>query len=121
MMQLDHLTIYVSDVARSRDWYVRTLDLKIEFEIPAIKGVALQDSAGFSLFLEERPAREFAPSCMLTFQVDDVEFKCQQLTGQGLELEAAPQKLPWGYGAELLDPDGYVIRLWDQRSMREKG
>ena len=26
----------------------------------------------------------------------------------------------WGYGAELTDPDGYLIRLWDQRSMKEK-
>lgn len=25
-----------------------------------------------------------------------------------------------GYGAELADPDGYLIRLWDQRSMKEK-
>ena len=24
-----------------------------------------------------------------------------------------------GYGAELQDPDGYLIRLWDERSMRE--
>jgi len=27
----------------------------------------------------------------------------------------------WGYGAELLDPDGYRIHLWDEVSMREKG
>jgi hypothetical protein len=26
----------------------------------------------------------------------------------------------WGYGPELADPDGYVIRLWDEKSMREK-
>jgi len=32
-----------------------------------------------------------------------------------------PQKLGWGYGAELLDPDGYRLQLWDERSMREKG
>jgi hypothetical protein len=24
----------------------------------------------------------------------------------------------WGYGAELIDPDGYLIRLWDERSMK---
>ena len=121
MVQLDHLTIYVSNLARSRAWYVATLALKVEFEIPPIKGVSLQDSSGFSLFIQERPAGEFAPSCMLTFQVDDVESKCRQLASQGIALEAAPQKLPWGYGAELLDPDGYVVRLWDQQSMREKG
>jgi hypothetical protein len=29
-------------------------------------------------------------------------------------------KVFWGYGAELSDPDGYVLRLWDQTSMKEK-
>ena len=38
-----------------------------------------------------------------------------------LKRVAAPQKLPWGYGAELDDPDGYRISLWDEVSMREKG
>jgi hypothetical protein len=28
-----------------------------------------------------------------------------------------PQKVFWGFGAELLDPDGYAIRLWDAKSM----
>jgi hypothetical protein len=35
--------------------------------------------------------------------------------------EKSPQKLLWGYGAELLDPDGYFVYLWDEKSMREKG
>ncbi len=26
-----------------------------------------------------------------------------------------------GYGAELRDPDGYQINLWDEESMRQKG
>ena len=29
----------------------------------------------------------------------------------------ALQKTYWGYGAELMDPDGYRIRLRDERSM----
>ena len=31
-----------------------------------------------------------------------------------------PQKNFWGYGPELADPDGYIVRLWDERTMREK-
>ena len=34
------------------------------------------------------------------------------LREQGVTLSAVPQKLFWGYGAELQDPDGYVVRLW---------
>ncbi len=29
-------------------------------------------------------------------------------------------KVFWGYGAELCDPDGYRLRLWNQRTMEEK-
>jgi hypothetical protein len=36
-------------------------------------------------------------------------------------MSARPQKLFWGYGAELTDPDGYLVRLWDEQSMKEKG
>jgi uncharacterized glyoxalase superfamily protein PhnB len=39
----------------------------------------------------------------------------------GVKFVHPPQKTFWGYGAELKDPDGYRIWLWDQKSMREKG
>jgi catechol 2,3-dioxygenase-like lactoylglutathione lyase family enzyme len=39
----------------------------------------------------------------------------------GLKVEfEIPDKLFWGYGAELRDPDGYLIYLWDERTMRGK-
>lgn len=31
-----------------------------------------------------------------------------------------PRKSYWGYRAELKDPDGYLVRLWDERSMKER-
>jgi catechol 2,3-dioxygenase-like lactoylglutathione lyase family enzyme len=34
MIKFDHLRIPVSDLARSRDWYIRTLGLKVAFEVP---------------------------------------------------------------------------------------
>ena len=41
MIKLDHLTIPVSDRERSRDWYVATLGLKVEFEVPKRNATAL--------------------------------------------------------------------------------
>ena len=121
MTHLDHLTIFVGEVARSRRWYTENLDLKLEFEIPGRNVAALQDSGGFTLFLEQSSKVESAPCCVLTFRVADVEAKCRELANRGVHLEAGPQKLFWGYGAELRDPDGYLVRLWDESSMREKG
>jgi len=120
MIRLDHLAIPVRGSARSRDWYTYNLGFEVEIEIPDRKTVGLKDEVGFTLFLEES-AGEVSPSCKFALQVDDVESKYRQLSARGLKFDKAPQKLFWGYGAELRDPDGYLLYLWDERSMREKG
>ena len=61
------------------------------------------------------------PSCTLAFEVDDVESMYGELSARDVIFEKSPQKLFWGYGAELRDLDGYLIYLWDERTMREKG
>jgi hypothetical protein len=53
-MKFDHLNLPVGDLDRSRDWWVSTLGLKVEFEIAERRAVALQDGEGFAIFLEER-------------------------------------------------------------------
>jgi Glyoxalase/Bleomycin resistance protein/Dioxygenase superfamily len=83
MITFDHLRIPVTDLARSRDWYVRTLGLTVEFEVPDRQTVALQDT--------------------------DRESSSPMV-----------RKSYWGYWAELADPDGYLIRLWDEGSMKEQ-
>jgi catechol 2,3-dioxygenase-like lactoylglutathione lyase family enzyme len=120
MVRLDHLTIPVKQHAVSRDWYVSNLGLRVEFEVTERRTVALQDDAGFTLFLVESD-EICSPPCTLTFQVDDVETTYQRLFSRSVPFEKAPQKLFWGYGAELRDPDGYLIYLWDEASMRVKG
>ena len=44
MIKFDHLRIPVTDLDRSRGWYIRTLGLKVEFEVPDRQTVALQDT-----------------------------------------------------------------------------
>jgi catechol 2,3-dioxygenase-like lactoylglutathione lyase family enzyme len=120
MARLNHLGLNVADWRRSRDWYTRCVGLKVEFEIPERKTVALQDDGGVTLFLSEQSGRNIA-SCTVMFEVDDVEAKHRELAALGVAFEKTPQKLFWGYGAELRDPDGYLVYLWDEKSMREKG
>ena len=119
MMKLDHLGLPVSDCARSRDWYVATLGLKVEFEVPERRTVALQDSDGFALFLQEAPAVH-PNGCAMWFQVDDVDATFAAWSVRGVAFAHGPRKSFWGYGAELADPDGYLVRLWDERTMKEK-
>ncbi len=120
MIRLDHLAVPVRDAAKSRDWYRENLGLQVEFEVPERKTVALRDDADLTLFLYEPSDEPVFPSCTLTFQVDDVDAKYRELSARGVAFERSPQRLFWGYGAELRDPDGYLIHLWDEKSMRER-
>jgi catechol 2,3-dioxygenase-like lactoylglutathione lyase family enzyme len=120
MMKFDHLSIPVTDRIRSRDWYVSTLGLKVEFEVDERRTVALQDSVGFAIFLQEATAPVSTNGCAMWFQVADVDATFADWSARGVEFAHGPRKAFWGYGAELNDPDGYLIRLWDERSMQQK-
>jgi catechol 2,3-dioxygenase-like lactoylglutathione lyase family enzyme len=120
MLKLDHLRIPVADLARARAWYVDTLGLTVEFEVPDRRTVALQDSHGFTIFLQEAPAPVRPGGSALWFQVADVEATFEAWSARGVAFSHGPRTSYWGYGAELQDPDGYLVRLWDERSMRER-
>ncbi len=120
MVRLDHLSLPVGDWQRSRDWYRRHLGFEVEFEIPERKTAAMRDDADLTLFLTEGEVI-VCPDISFTIQVDDVDAKYGELVAAGIAFVHPPMKVFWGYGAELLDPDGYRLRLWDQKSMTEKG
>ena len=120
MLKFDHLALPVANCKRSRDWYLKTLGFKVEFENPKTKTIAIQDQAGFTIFLNQVADKIAGPKCSLVIQVKDVDRKHRELVRKGIKFINPPQKLMWGYGAELADPDGYQINLWDKVSMRTK-
>jgi predicted enzyme related to lactoylglutathione lyase len=118
MVRLDHLSLPVVDWRKSRDWYKEHLGFEVEFEIADRQTAAMRDDADLTVFLYEY---EVAPCPGIsTIQVDDVEAKHRELSAAGIAFLHPPMKVFWGYGAELCDPDGYRLRLWDQTTMREK-
>ena len=119
MVRLDHLSLPVNDWQKSRDWYKSCLGFEVEFEIPDRKTAAMRDDADLTIFLYESEVT-VCPGISFTIQVDDVEAADQRLTAAGVSFVHPPMKVFWGYGAELRDPDGYSLRLWDQKSMKEK-
>ena len=120
MLRFDHLRIPVTDLARSRRWYVDTLGLAVEFEVQDRQTVALQDSHDFTIFLQQVADPVTPNGCALWFQVPDVDTTVAEWQQRGVVFAHEPRKSYWGYGAELKDPDGYLIRLWDERSMKER-
>ena len=120
MPRLDHLSLPVRDWRKSRDWYQRHLGFEQEFEIHERKTAAIRDDADLTMFLYEGEVAA-CPGISFTIQVDDVEAKYAALVAVGVSFVHPPMKVFWGYGAELHDPDGYRLMLWDQKSMKEKG
>ena len=117
MVKFDHMTLPVSDVRKSRDWYVNNLGFKVEFERGGT--TAIQDSAGFTIFLRKATKRLPGDKVTLTIQLKSVDRTHAKLSKNGLKFLNSPQPLFWGYGAELEDPDGYMLNLWDQVTMRQ--
>ena len=120
MPRLDHLSLPVRDWEKSRDWYRDHLGFEVEFEICERQTAAMRDDADLTIFLYQAEVTD-CPGVSFTIQVDDVEAKHEALAAAGILFVHRPMKVFWGYGAELCDPDGYRLRLWDPKSMWEKG
>ena len=120
MPRLDHLSLPVRDWRKSRDWYKNHLGFEVAFEIPDRKTAAMRDDADLTIFLYQAAVAD-SPGISFTIQVDDVKAKHDALAAAGVPFVHPPMKVFWGYGAELCDPDGYRLRLWDQKTMKEKG
>jgi predicted enzyme related to lactoylglutathione lyase len=119
MARFDHLSLPVASWTRSRDWYARCIGLKVEFEITERQTVALRDQNDFTIFFQQSADRSRPVDIALYFSVGDVEALHRALVAARVVFVHPPQNTFWGYGAELLDPDGYVVRLWDERTMHE--
>ncbi len=121
MPRLDHISLPVRDWRVSRDWWRDNLGFEVEFEIDGAGVAAMRDEADLTVFLGQADNVTIPAGLALTIQVSDVELRHAALKAAGVVFEHGPQKVFWGYGAELLDPNGYVLRLWDEASMKAKG
>jgi catechol 2,3-dioxygenase-like lactoylglutathione lyase family enzyme len=121
MPRLDHISLPVKDWRLSRDWWRDKLGFEVEFEMPGAGVAAMRDEADLTVFLGQADEVMVPRGMALTIQVSDVEVRYAALKSAGVAFEHGPQKVFWGYGAELLDPNGYRLRLWDEASMKAKG
>jgi predicted enzyme related to lactoylglutathione lyase len=118
MLKFDHLGVPVSDWIITRDWYVDVLGMKVEFEVLDHRMVSLTDEHDFSILFHQAAVPSRPSAFAFWFQVDDVHKSFEALSRKGARFNHPPQKAAWSYGAELLDPDGYRVCLWDEKSMK---
>ncbi len=121
---IDHATLVVKDLARSRQFYVEALGMR-EVARPAFSFAGLWFQAGATqihLILEfagSGPAGNLLPESQrnsrthhLAFAVEDAEAAVPRLKELGIPLLSGPKPRPDGYiQVFVTDPDGHVIEL----------
>ena len=123
MAKISHIVLPVSDIHKSREWYVNKLGFTLERERE--EAVGIKDQSGLTIFLMKTTDLLAGQKITLTIQVGNVDTKYQELAIIGVNFVSQPKRQSWGYGAEVLDPDGYMNHLWDEvtmgKAMREMG
>jgi catechol 2,3-dioxygenase-like lactoylglutathione lyase family enzyme len=117
MAKVSHMVLPVSDVHKARDWYVNKLGFTVDREHEGVVGI--KDQAGLTIFLQKSGGNLAGEKITLTIQVHNVDSKHQELARLGVKVASPPKRQFWGYGAEVLDPDGYMNHLWDEVTMRK--
>jgi catechol 2,3-dioxygenase-like lactoylglutathione lyase family enzyme len=115
---LHHVRLPVSDVMRSRDWYIEVLgfepSLSVEDEDHVI-GIVLDHPSGLALGLHLAPAlaralRGFCSVALSVGEPADLARCCERLDALGIS-HSQPGEGHLGWFVEIPDPDGLVIQL----------
>ena len=109
-----HVTLPVSDVARSRDWYAVAFGLEVVAATATDATLAHPDASVTVVLREDAPrAQALAGFDVLTLTTptrDDLDAVVARLDGLGVA-HGAPNASDAGVAVDVLDPDGLVVRL----------
>jgi glyoxylase I family protein len=102
------------DAGALGEWYSSVLGVAqppVSYDVPS-----WQQSAGPTVFapMDAGASVLRAPGAgwSLNFRVDDLDAMVAQLREQGVEVEVDPETYPNGRFADLRDPEGNAIQLW---------
>jgi len=117
-MNLSAVRVFVKDVAEAKAFYAERLGLRVTFGDLA-HGVCIFDAGGAQLIVEAVPDGAPADEQVLvgrftgvSFAVDDIVSKHQDLLSQGVEFSGDPEQQYWGgWLATLKDPAGNELQL----------
>ena len=104
------VTLYVSDLERSRRFYEEILGLNKKYEYSSYVGF---ECGGVEIGLIPRDKLEIGKdAASIQFFVEDVDKTCQSLKQKGVKFLVEPHDEPWGgRQARFHDPDGNVLEV----------
>jgi catechol 2,3-dioxygenase-like lactoylglutathione lyase family enzyme len=118
LVGVHHVTLPVSDVARSRDWYALAFGLAVMSEttdIGAGEVTMVHPSAPIEVVLRHDPIRAqalagFDAIAFTLATVEDLEALVTRLDAAGIA-HGAPTSSGTGVHLDVIDPDGLVVQL----------
>jgi catechol 2,3-dioxygenase-like lactoylglutathione lyase family enzyme len=120
LSNLDVVTLFVDDVARTKKFYLDVFGLSAIFENENSIVFNLDNTSINFLQRDSAPALvgpanvaspDAGSSFQFTIRVDSVDEACAELARRGVTLNNGPIDRPWGVRtASFADPDGY---LWE--------
>ena len=114
---ISYVWLYVRDVALSISFYENTLGLKLISRFP--HGAVFRGEHGVMLGIhEEEGDRKSKPGGMLiVFQTEDIARSYEDLKSRGIGfLKEHVETEEFGQVADFLDPDGYLLEIWQPPS-----
>src|SRR5579859_5751491 len=107
--------IYVTDQQRALDFYTQKLGFQLLQDLPM--GPEMGDArwilvappgaqTPFVLFTPPGNESRIGGFHNVVFDTDDIQATCEDLQAKGVEVSQAPTKMPWGWWAQIKDPDG---------------
>lgn len=120
-MRIGFVTVFVTDLAKSLDFYTKTLGMDLDFTDER-NWAQFESGDDVSLAIEqcdpgrvERGSKVVGRFVGVTLMVDDIAATYERLVGRGVRFTGPPTKQPWGGTlAHFEDLDGNVLTLMQQ-------
>lgn len=108
---VDHLIIFVEDLARAKAFYQGTLGLRLVLDSPQFVGF-LAGGQMIGLHPSETDGSDVGVGPIPYFRVDDLDGTLRQLQERGVHLHREPVKMPSGQIiATIHDSEGNALGL----------
>lgn len=105
---------YVSDIARTETFYNETLGFSLE-RMEGAEPYWLQGNleGGLDLiFFQQDAVRGSTPAIVFTLPDGGIDDVVADLASKGVTIVTPVSEAPGGWSADILDPDGFGLGLW---------
>ena len=111
-LRASHVWLYVRDIERSISFYQKVLGLELAGTFP--HGALFRSGEILiGIHSEEADRRSKPGGTLIVLQTDDIGRSHEMLKKRGIKfLREHVQTEPFGSVADFLDPDGYLLEIW---------